>query len=46
MLTFDSLDMHHTGDIAELELGKHPVKDLQGLVDLLRVVRTGGQALY
>jgi hypothetical protein len=43
--TFDSLDVDHAGDVAELELGEHPVEDLEGLVDLLRVVRRRGQAL-
>ena len=37
--------MHHAGDIAELELGEHPVEYLEGLVDLLGVVGAGGQAL-
>ena len=43
--TFDSLDVDHAGDVAELELGEHPVEYLKGLVDLLRVVGRRGQAL-
>ncbi len=37
--------MDHAGDVAELELGEHPVEYLEGLVDLLRIVGRRGQAL-
>ena len=37
--------MHHARDVGELELGEESVEDLEVLVDVLGVVRGGGEAL-
>ena len=43
--TFSCLHMHHARDVGELELGEESVEDLEVLVDVLGVVRGGGEAL-
>ena len=43
--TFNSLDMNHARDIAELELAEETVEDLEVFMDVFRVVGCGGEAL-
>ncbi len=39
LIFFDGLDVDHAADVVVLELGKHPVEDLQMLANLFSVVR-------
>ena len=45
-VTFGSLDMNHAGYVSKLKLGEESVKDLKIFMNLLGVVRCGGQTLF